>query len=176
MDEDLIRQFKERAYRLRDQRAAGAEDAELTGPNGVPWHVHRDADGSLRIEQPSAGITSRSWQPSVERPADYPVGVPFLAETAAFTGVATGASPLVMVQWWQVQDAARVLGQLVRDTLEEGWVETEPLSPTTEPVGERCQFVRGRFKRIISRTGTPASDALLLMQVELPSVNGPGDR
>jgi predicted enzyme related to lactoylglutathione lyase len=46
MDEDVKRQYKELAYRLGDQLAAGADDAELTAPDGTPWHVHRDADGA----------------------------------------------------------------------------------------------------------------------------------
>lgn len=170
MDKDLKRRYRELAHQLKDQLAAGASHVELSDPTGAVVHVRRDQDGTLQIDAPAAGhITSRFWQPSAERPSEYPAEIPFLAGTAAFTGVASGAASLVMVQWWEVHDVVHVLELLMRETLDDGWVEAEPLTPTTEPVGERCQFVRGRFKRIISRVGGSDPGGLMLMQAELPA-------
>jgi len=171
MDEDLKRRYQELAHELRDQLAAGREDAEVVFPDGTPWHVHRDADGALTVHTSSRDVRIRGhvWQPSAERPSDYPAAIPFLAETLAYTSLSSDPSRMVMVQWWKVQDAAQALKQLIQETLDEGWIETEPLSPTTEPPGERCQFVRGQVKRIIARTGAVEWGGLLLMQVEPPS-------
>ncbi|MDH4045530.1 MAG: hypothetical protein OEW06_13830 [Gemmatimonadota bacterium] len=170
MDEDLKRRYRELANELRDQLAAGSDDAEVAFPDGTPWRVHRDVDGALMVQTSSGDvqIRGRVWQPSAERPSDYPAAIPFLAETLAYTSLSSDPSRIVMVQWWKVHNGAQALKQLIRETLGDGWLETEPLSPTTEPPGERCQFVRGQFKRIISRTGATEWGGLLLMQVELP--------
>jgi len=176
MDETLRNQHRELMRRLVDLLETSGDHAEVTGPDGAPWQVHREPDGSLVMDIANTGpMVTRGWQPTDHRPPDYPPDLPFLAGTTACTVVTAGLNRMTMVQWLSVPDADPVLEQLVTQSLADGWQEGEA-SPVADPPGKLRQFVRGGLKRIISRTRISERDILMLMQVDLGKVNSGGDR
>jgi hypothetical protein len=87
---------------------------------------------------PLEGQEARLWEPTAERPAEYPAALPFLPRARALVMTWSANPEVVAVIWDDPPQGEAAFHELVTMSQLEGWTESEPgAGPSREPILER---------------------------------------
>jgi hypothetical protein len=167
MDKSPKRDSAELYERIRDALAEFPNAVDVTGPGGEMWPEARE----LLWRSPEEEAAEREagtavWQPTSERPADYPATLPFLPGSAAVTNIRPGRPDIAVAMWPDMPAAEQSLERLLESSLADGWtLVAAPASLATSP-HVRHYLVRDRTTRVLSLAEESGHSSILLTQVE----------
>jgi hypothetical protein len=95
------------------------------------------------------GKNATVWEPSAERPAEYPPHLPFLPHARAIVMNWSAHPDVALVIWDDPPQVEAALQELVGMSRLEGWEESEPRAiPNTEPFLE-CSLTKDDMTRLV---------------------------
>jgi hypothetical protein len=135
-----------------------SSDTEFAGADGLTYRVRKRPAPGIKATVERRGddepfeLMFSFFEPSAERPADYPSELLFMPDAESMVGglVAT-VPPTRMVVWADLDDAGQFAERLLERCRAEGWTRADD-GTSAPPFGPMARFRRGPASRMITAT------------------------
>jgi len=167
MDEPRKRDSVDLYEWIRDALAELPNAIDVTGSGGEMWPEARELTWRSSEEEATEREDGTDvWEPTTDRPTDYPATLPFLPGAAAVTNIRPGRSEIAVAMWPDAPAAERSLARLLESSLADGWTLVPPPASLAKSPHVRHYLVRDRKTRVLSLAEESGHASILLTQVE----------